>query len=154
MGGLDQEKSEERKYDHGFFSSEVNTLAAMSETFFPPLSPTCCFQAAEEENQTPITKAVRFFMEASASQPPIPDEVKLNYDCRGRIDMEKSILGLLGTDEDCVAAVVEQNGDISALWKALLGREMALHQSVLEHDIVQKRASSASLVQASDLHSH
>ncbi|KAK8684648.1 hypothetical protein V6N13_040664 [Hibiscus sabdariffa] len=75
MGGLDQDKSEERKYDHGFFSSEVNTLAALSETFFPPLSPTCCFQAAEEENQTPITKAVRSFMEASASEPPIPDEV-------------------------------------------------------------------------------
>ncbi|KAL4295767.1 hypothetical protein GQ457_12G004380 [Hibiscus cannabinus] len=147
MGGLDQDKSEERKYDHGFFSSEVNTLSALSETFFPPLSPTCCFQAEEqEENQTPITKAVRSFMEASASEPPIPDEVKLNYDCRGRIDMEKSILGWVGDDEDCVAAAVEQNGDIAAVWKTLLGREMALHQPVLEHDIVQTRASSASLV--------
>ncbi|GMI95909.1 ARABIDOPSIS FATTY ALCOHOL OXIDASE 3, fatty alcohol oxidase 3 [Hibiscus trionum] len=65
---------EERKYEHGFFSSEVNTLAAMAETFFPPLSPTSCFQT-REENRTPTTEAVRSFMEASASEPPIPDEV-------------------------------------------------------------------------------
>ncbi|KAE8717663.1 Long-chain-alcohol oxidase FAO2 [Hibiscus syriacus] len=60
----------DRKYDHGLFSSELNTLAAVAETLFPPLSPTCC----HEENQTPSSKAVWSFMEASASESPIPNE--------------------------------------------------------------------------------
>ncbi|KAE8704755.1 Long-chain-alcohol oxidase FAO2 [Hibiscus syriacus] len=64
---------EEREYNHGFFPSEVNTLAAIAETLFPPLPPTC-FQT-QEKNQTPISKAVQSFMEASGSDSQIPDKV-------------------------------------------------------------------------------
>ncbi|KAB2014762.1 hypothetical protein ES319_D09G249600v1 [Gossypium barbadense] len=63
---------EGKKYDHGFSSAEVNTLAAIAEALFPSLPPSsCCFE--RRENQT-ISKAVRSFMETSASQSPTPDE--------------------------------------------------------------------------------
>lgn len=68
------EEIEGKKYDHGFSSAEVNTLAAIAEAVFPSLSPSSsCFE--RRENQT-ISKAVRSFMETSASQSPIPEEVK------------------------------------------------------------------------------
>ncbi|KAL4283008.1 hypothetical protein GQ457_16G029980 [Hibiscus cannabinus] len=92
---------EERKYNHGFFSSEVNTLAAIAETLFPP---------CQEENQTPKTQAVRSFMESSASELPIPDE---------------SIPEMFDTGKNCVVVVVDQNGDFvdkngeNQLWEAI-----------------------------------
>ncbi|KAL4289569.1 hypothetical protein GQ457_14G025540 [Hibiscus cannabinus] len=64
-------KREERKYDHGFSSTEVHTLAAIAEALFPSLSPSSCFET--QENQT-ASKAVRIFMETSASESPVPDE--------------------------------------------------------------------------------
>ena len=59
-------------YNHGFSSAEIQTLASVSEAVFPSLSPNSNFEG--KENQP--SKAVQAFLEASASESPIPDEVK------------------------------------------------------------------------------
>ncbi|KAE8698245.1 Long-chain-alcohol oxidase FAO3 [Hibiscus syriacus] len=89
----------DRKHNHRLFSSELNTLAVVAETLFPPLSPTCC----HEENQTPSTKVVRSFMEASASESPIPDEAAEAIWKRASLE--------------CLT-LVEKNGE-NPLWEAI-----------------------------------
>ncbi|XP_022760899.1 long-chain-alcohol oxidase FAO1-like [Durio zibethinus] len=59
-----------RKYSHGFSSAEIKTLASVAEAVFPSLSPNSDFEG--KENQP--SKAVQAFLEASASESPIPDE--------------------------------------------------------------------------------
>ncbi|XVF66453.1 hypothetical protein PTKIN_Ptkin10aG0036900 [Pterospermum kingtungense] len=70
---LSGEKKEGGKgrYNHGFSSVEIQTLASVSEAVFPSLSP----NSNIDGNQNQPSKAVEAFMEASASEPPIPDEV-------------------------------------------------------------------------------
>ena len=63
---------EKQKYNHGFSSAEMQTLASVAEVVFPSLSPNSNFEGKENQPR----KAVQSFMEASASESPIPDEVK------------------------------------------------------------------------------
>ncbi|XVF28567.1 hypothetical protein REPUB_Repub15cG0041000 [Reevesia pubescens] len=79
MGGkcqqpmLNGEKRKEGKgkYNHGFSSAEIETLASVAEVVFPSLSPrNSDFEG--KENQP--NEAVQAFMEASASESPNPDE--------------------------------------------------------------------------------
>ncbi|XVF62824.1 hypothetical protein PTKIN_Ptkin09bG0039600 [Pterospermum kingtungense] len=71
---LNEEKREKGKlrYSHGFSATEMKTLASVAEAVFPSLtSPNSDFQG--NENQQP-SKAVQYFLEASASEFPNPDE--------------------------------------------------------------------------------
>ncbi|XWS53785.1 hypothetical protein CRYUN_Cryun10bG0030200 [Craigia yunnanensis] len=77
MGGKYQQpllsgEKREGGYNHGFSSAEIRTLASVSEVVFPSLSPNSNFEG--KENQPSSSKAVQAFLEASASESPIPDE--------------------------------------------------------------------------------
>ncbi|XWS08762.1 hypothetical protein CRYUN_Cryun40dG0028700 [Craigia yunnanensis] len=67
----EKREREKQKYNHGFSSAEMQTLASVAEVVFPSLSPNSNFEG--KENQP--SKAVQSFMEASASESSIPDEV-------------------------------------------------------------------------------
>ncbi|XVF38496.1 hypothetical protein REPUB_Repub20aG0107100 [Reevesia pubescens] len=70
---LNGEKKEggKQKYNHGFSSAEIQTLASVAEVVFPSLSPNSNLEGKENQPD----KAVQAFLEASASESPIPDEV-------------------------------------------------------------------------------
>ncbi|KAE8670564.1 Long-chain-alcohol oxidase FAO1 [Hibiscus syriacus] len=68
---LNRGEKKERKYSHGFSSSEMETLGSFAEVIFPCLPPNTCF----EGRQNHPNKAVQSFLKASASESPIPDEV-------------------------------------------------------------------------------
>ncbi|KAI3668002.1 hypothetical protein L6452_43073 [Arctium lappa] len=62
-------RSSDSKYTHGFSSSQIQSLAAISEAFIPPITlPT-------NPNPKPNQSAVNFFYSASGSQHPVPHEV-------------------------------------------------------------------------------
>lgn len=61
-----------RRYAHGLSSAEVQTLASIGEAVFPSLKPNSDFEGKQNQPR----KAVQSFLEASASESPIPDEVK------------------------------------------------------------------------------
>lgn len=71
---LNEEKREGRKqkYSHGFSSAEMKTLASVAEAVFPSLSSSSDL----EGNGNQPSKAVQYFLQASASESPNPDEVK------------------------------------------------------------------------------
>ncbi|KAF2294918.1 hypothetical protein GH714_027013 [Hevea brasiliensis] len=58
-------------YSHGLSSSQIRSLAALCETFIPPLP------VDDLNKEIPVNKlqAVRSFYKSSGSEPPIPDEV-------------------------------------------------------------------------------
>ncbi|XP_017975371.1 PREDICTED: long-chain-alcohol oxidase FAO1 [Theobroma cacao] len=60
-----------RRYAHGLSSAEVQTLASIGEAVFPSLKPNSDFEGKQNQPR----KAVQSFLEASASESPIPDEV-------------------------------------------------------------------------------
>ncbi|KAE8660078.1 Long-chain-alcohol oxidase FAO1 [Hibiscus syriacus] len=64
-------ETKERKYSHGFCSSELETLGSFAQVFFPCLPSNPCF----EGRQNHPNKAVQSFLKASASESPIPDEI-------------------------------------------------------------------------------
>ncbi|OMO95410.1 hypothetical protein COLO4_15918 [Corchorus olitorius] len=72
---LKEGKRGNRKYKHGFSSAEIKTLASAAEAVFPSF-PSTNSQFEGKENQA--SKSVQHFLETSASQSPVPDEVGEN----------------------------------------------------------------------------
>lgn len=60
----------EKQYRHGFSSAQLESLASICEAVLPPL-PSISMDGEEEEED----KALKSFLNSSASQSPIPDEV-------------------------------------------------------------------------------
>ncbi|XP_057959884.1 long-chain-alcohol oxidase FAO1 [Malania oleifera] len=66
----------ESKYNHGFSSSEMQSLAAICETIFPSLPPDPQeVNGRESQPSSSKSKAIHSFYKASGSQNPMPDEV-------------------------------------------------------------------------------
>ncbi|EEF33557.1 disulfide oxidoreductase, putative [Ricinus communis] len=88
-------KTEEtKKYRHGFSSAEMDSLASLCHTIWPPIS------AAQHHNQEPANPAVQEFFKASGSQYPLPDEVAELIAMRGLIEavmVVRLVLLLLST---------------------------------------------------------
>ncbi|KVI03881.1 Alcohol dehydrogenase, long-chain fatty [Cynara cardunculus var. scolymus] len=59
------------KYTHGFSSSQIQSLAAISEAFIPPIP----LPSNPNPNPNHNQSAVNFFYSASGSQHPVPQEV-------------------------------------------------------------------------------
>ncbi|KVI03879.1 hypothetical protein Ccrd_017835, partial [Cynara cardunculus var. scolymus] len=64
-------RSSDSKYTHGFSSSQIQSLAAISEAFIPPIPVPSNPTPSPNHNQS----AVNFFYSASGSQHPVPQEV-------------------------------------------------------------------------------
>ena len=62
-------RSSNRNYTHGFSSSQIQSLAAISEAFIPPIPP------PTNPNPNRNQSALDFFYSASGSQYPVPQEV-------------------------------------------------------------------------------
>ncbi|KAF2294912.1 hypothetical protein GH714_026983 [Hevea brasiliensis] len=89
-------------YSHGLSSSQIRSLAALCETFIPPLP------VDDLNKEIPVNKlqAVRSFYKSSGSEPPIPDEVNL-YIHKGKIEKNqrgetssKGVIELANEEDD------------------------------------------------------
>lgn len=70
--GDDDDDNDSNSFKHGFSASQIETLGALCETVIPSLSPS---NVSDDIRSYEPRDAVFSFFGASASQPPIPDEV-------------------------------------------------------------------------------
>ncbi|XP_047307656.1 long-chain-alcohol oxidase FAO1-like [Impatiens glandulifera] len=71
---LKGEKSEGKKYSHGFSSSEMTAFASVCEAILPPLPLNSLEVPQGEEEEECSRNAFRYFHEMSGSQNQVPDE--------------------------------------------------------------------------------
>lgn len=81
-----------RRYNHGFSSVEIQTLASVNEAVFPSLSPNTDFEGMETQPSKAVP--VQAFLEASASESPFPDEVKKKLS--GTLTSNLRLVGVIG----------------------------------------------------------